>query len=310
MIYIPKVSVIVPNYNHSKYLEQRLESIFNQTFQDFEVILLDDCSTDNSRDIIEHYRNHPKVSQIIYNEINGGTSYKQWYKGIQYAIGELIWIAESDDWCDLRFLECLVPHFEDNQVSLAFCKSINVINNDEIKQTVILTNDFKKHNGNDFISSSMLTGNGIRNGSMAVFRREKFLQLQSQRWCEMKLAGDWLLWIELANNSTVVEIQDSLNFFRVYEGSASNRFTKKGLDLIEGLEVLKHALQIVKNDYSKFKLYTFWTKRYSLYRKYFDKGIAQKVVFEFLKFDFLMFILFGFRLTRNQIREIYHIVFK
>ena len=52
---MPQVSVIVPNYNHAPYLRQRLDSIFNQNFQDFEVIILDDCSTDNSKEIIEEY---------------------------------------------------------------------------------------------------------------------------------------------------------------------------------------------------------------------------------------------------------------
>ena len=49
----PKVSVVVPNYNHALYLQQRLDSIINQEFQDFEVIILDDASTDNSREIIQ-----------------------------------------------------------------------------------------------------------------------------------------------------------------------------------------------------------------------------------------------------------------
>lgn len=57
---MPTVSVIVPNYCHAPYLEQRIESILQQTFQDFELILLDDCSTDGSREILERYRNHPK----------------------------------------------------------------------------------------------------------------------------------------------------------------------------------------------------------------------------------------------------------
>ena len=63
---MPTVSVIVPNYCHAPYLEQRIESILQQTFQDFELILLDDCSTDGSREILERYRNHPKVSGIFY----------------------------------------------------------------------------------------------------------------------------------------------------------------------------------------------------------------------------------------------------
>ena len=49
---MPKVSVIIPNYNHARYLRQRLESVLGQTYQDFEVILLDDCSTDESQSIL------------------------------------------------------------------------------------------------------------------------------------------------------------------------------------------------------------------------------------------------------------------
>lgn len=77
---MPTVSVIVPNYCHAPYLEQRIESILQQTFQDFELILLDDCSTDGSREILERYRNHPKVSGIFYNERNSGSPFKQWKK--------------------------------------------------------------------------------------------------------------------------------------------------------------------------------------------------------------------------------------
>ena len=57
----PKVSVIVPNYNHSRYLNVRIDSILSQTFQDFELIILDDCSTDNSKEIIDAYSNDNHV---------------------------------------------------------------------------------------------------------------------------------------------------------------------------------------------------------------------------------------------------------
>ena len=68
----PLVSVVVPSYNHEKFLKERLDSILNQTFQDFELIILDDLSPDNSREIIETYRAHPKVSKIVYNEKTQG----------------------------------------------------------------------------------------------------------------------------------------------------------------------------------------------------------------------------------------------
>lgn len=102
---MPTVSVIVPNYCHAPYLEQRIESILQQTFQDFELILLDDCSTDGSREILERYRNHPKVSGIFYNERNSGSPFKQWEKGLSKATGDYVWIAESDDFSSPCFLE-------------------------------------------------------------------------------------------------------------------------------------------------------------------------------------------------------------
>ncbi len=100
-----EVSVILPNYNHGKYLDERIGSIINQTFQDFELIILDDHSTDNSKSIIEKYRSHPKISHIEYNAINSGSPFRQWNKGIEVSRGSLIWIAESDDSCKLNFLE-------------------------------------------------------------------------------------------------------------------------------------------------------------------------------------------------------------
>ncbi len=71
------VSVILPNYNHAAYLRQRIESILNQTYQDFELIILDDCSPDNSKDVIEEYRNNSHISHIVYNETNSGYTLKQ-----------------------------------------------------------------------------------------------------------------------------------------------------------------------------------------------------------------------------------------
>ena len=124
---MPKVSVIIPNFNHGIYLKQRINSVLNQTYQDFEVIILDDCSTDNSKEIIEQFRNHPKVTHIHYNEVNSGHAFYQWNKGVQLAKGELIWIAESDDYCDANLLETLVPLLQQNpDAALAYCKSVRV----------------------------------------------------------------------------------------------------------------------------------------------------------------------------------------
>ena len=69
------VSVIVPNYCHEPYLKERLDSILSQTYEDFELIILDDCSNDRSRDVIEQYSSNPHVSHIVYNEKNSGSTF-------------------------------------------------------------------------------------------------------------------------------------------------------------------------------------------------------------------------------------------
>ena len=103
---MPTVSVIVPNYNHARFLPQRIESILRQTYQDFELILLDDCSTDDSRAVLSQYASEPRV-RIQFNEVNSGSTFRQWNKGVRLARGKYVWIAESDDYADERLLERL-----------------------------------------------------------------------------------------------------------------------------------------------------------------------------------------------------------
>ena len=118
------VSVIVPNYNHAHYLDERIQSILSQTYQNFEILLLDDKSTDHSLEVINKYKHNPKVSHIIVNEENSGSPFVQWQKGLNLAKGDLIWIAESDDICDKSFLVNLIPHFEKEEVVMAFTRSL------------------------------------------------------------------------------------------------------------------------------------------------------------------------------------------
>ena len=120
-----KVSVIIPNYNHSTYLKQRIDSVLNQSYQDFEVILLDDVSKDDSVSVLETYKDNPKVSHVLVNETNSGSPFGMWQKGFDLAKGDFIWIAESDDWADRKFLETLIPKFENPKVVVSHCISNN-----------------------------------------------------------------------------------------------------------------------------------------------------------------------------------------
>src|SRR5258708_27654891 len=130
---MPAVSVIVPNYNHARFLRERIDSILDQSYKDFEVILLDDCSTDNSRDILTAYADDSRV-RIEFNAKNSGSTFRQWNKGVRLARGKYVWIAESDDYADPRLLERLVGVLEgDSAIAFAYCRSRAVTGDGQVK---------------------------------------------------------------------------------------------------------------------------------------------------------------------------------
>ncbi len=206
----PKVSIIVPNYNHAPFLKQRLDSIFNQTFQDFEVIILDDCSTDNSKEIIEQYRSNPKVSHVIYNEKNSGSPFKQWAKGFELARGEYIWIAESDDWAEQDFLKKLVLPLNNPSTYIAFSNS-TIVYPDKAEIDIKGIKSDEIYDGIDFIKNKMCSSNYILNASSVLFKK-KVLSKISTKYASFKSSGDWQFWIEICSLGDVFFTPQKLNF--------------------------------------------------------------------------------------------------
>lgn len=265
---MPKVSVIVPNYNHARFLNQRLQSIFNQTFQDFEVILLDDCSADNSLEVLDHYKNHPKVSQFVVNKKNSGSPFKQWEKGIELAKGEFIWIAESDDYCELQFLETLVPVLDtQGNIGIVFSNSNWIDSSGDIKDTLSIYQKsfFKK--GLTEIKEELIYRNTIQNVSSVLIRRS-ILEQSSTEYCKYRACGDWILYVEILNKSDLYFEEKRLNYFRWYHDNTSNKSESKGLWIIEGIDTLSMARKnIIFNYFEKDKITSFWSKRINKLRK-------------------------------------------
>jgi glycosyltransferase involved in cell wall biosynthesis len=229
---MPKTSIIVPNYNHASFLNQRIDSVLAQTYPNFEVIILDDYSTDNSRDIIETYKNQPKVSEIVYNESNSGSPFKQWAKGISLAKGEYIWIAESDDFAETKFLEtCLKTLEENNNLGLVYTDS-NIITEQKRTETFKTKKAEKYHHnkwdkaheikGLEELKHNLIKTCTINNVSSVVFRKEAIESVISEI-SDYKYAGDWLCYMLICTNYSIAYIPDSLNNYR----SHSNNLTKK-----------------------------------------------------------------------------------
>ena len=228
------VSVILPNYNHACFLEERIQSVLNQTYQNFELIILDDNSTDKSLDIINKYKDNAHISHIVVNEENCGSPFKQWNKGFQLAKGDLVWIAESDDSCSPYFLEKLVPLHVNNHAVITFCRSQRM---DE-KGRLLTTwhNEIQSDciwEGKVFIGNFLGRVNTITNASSAIFRRD-LLSIIPDEYQSFKGAGDWLFWLELSRHGKVVFCSEAMNYFRSHGNNTTTICYKEGTNYYEG----------------------------------------------------------------------------
>lgn len=249
---MPTVSVIIPNYNHARYLPKRIETVLGQTYQDFELILLDDCSTDGSRSILSQYASDHRV-RIEMNERNSGSTFKQWNKGVRLAKGKYIWIAESDDYADERLLETLIARLDrDSSVVLANCRSWRVLANgdraelldshladlDPVRWATDFTTD-----GREECARYLIFRNTVQSASSVVFRRDVYCEIggadEGLIYC-----GDWKMWAAMAlAGGKIVHVGEVLNFYRTHETTVTARANQRGLKPAETLSVVRWIVE-------------------------------------------------------------------
>ncbi len=262
---MPLVSVIVPSFNHAEFLEARINSILNQSFIDFELILLDDCSPDLSFEIIKRFENHPKVAKVIKNEINTGHPYWQWKKGFDLVDPETkyIWIAESDDLAHKDFLKSQVEILEnESEVGLVFCASNWIDNNDNIIEQPKHEAIYLRENGNELIKKEFVKGCFIYNGSAAVFRKSLLEKVDSNKISKFLYTSDWLFWVQIISDIVVVRIPNRYNLFRRHDKNTSFKSDKKGLQFLEGFQVVNYIIKKYKlNLTNRIKIYIFWAQK-------------------------------------------------
>ena len=225
---MPDISIIIPNYNHGYFLKQRIESVLNQTYKNFECIILDDASSDNSQQIILQYA--AQDSRISYNfsQVNSGSPFVQWNKGVQLAKNELIWIAESDDYCLPTFLEDLVQSHKNNtSICLSYCQS-NKVNIDGVIvgswsdqfnffDVSLFKNDFIIK-GEEFVNKFLIKKNVIPNASAVLFKKSAYQRIGGADE-NFKTNSDWLVWLKMSLIGDVAFLASHNNMFRFHSQS-------------------------------------------------------------------------------------------
>ena len=259
----PLVSVIVPNFNHARYLEQRLDSVFGQTYPNFEVIILDDSSTDNSLEIINRYKYNPHLSQIVVNKTNSGSVFKQWAKGLSLAKGEWIWIAESDDYCTNDFLDQLMNECRKHK-DVVVAHS-NYIMCDEEGNIISKSKDRKNrcYNGIHYIKKRLARFCDIHNASGAIFN-QSVLESVSKEYQTYQSTGDYQFWSEVAACGDVVHVHKNLTYWRQSLQSVTGTKLSKGITAKEDRRVYEYIQD--KYQLSFAERYMAYAKHIAYYR--------------------------------------------
>lgn len=272
----PLVSVIVPNYNHARYLDRRLQTVLNQTYPNFEVWILDDHSTDNSLEVIAKYKDNPLIAGIVVNEQNSGSPFKQWDKGISLATGDIIWIAESDDYCELNFLEELVKAMRESpDVVVAY--SSYVVFTDEGYSGKAKVRTTQYFNGIRFIRCKMAEGNAIMNASGVIFRKKAFERVKPD-YKSYKSAGDYLFWVEMLAQGDVAVVNKNLTYFRLASTSVTGTNLSKGVTAMEAKRVVDYIETTYKlTAWQKWKAYAHQARTASI-RQYDNEQIRTEVL--------------------------------
>ena len=263
---IPKVSVVVPNYNYAKHLPQRLSTILNQSMPVWEIIFLDDCSSDDSVAVArEFFRNCPIRYRIIENAENSGSVFAQWKKGVELAEGDVVWIAEADDWAAHNFVEVAVKAFEDEDVVVSYTQSQQAGEAGEVLCPHYLdyVADIDPERwrrlfvtaGEEELIRGLSVKNTLPNVSGVLFRRDAIARVLDERIDEIlkyRVAGDWCVYAFLAMAGKFAFDPHPLNYHRRHTTSVTiSRFTRAEWGEIRDMQARVQSMVDVPEPYKE-----------------------------------------------------------
>ncbi len=245
---LPRISVVVPNYNYARYLGERIDSVFKQTMPVYELIVLDDGSTDRSLQVLsEIAANAPMPVRIVPAQANSGSVFRQWLKGAELARGDYLWIAEADDLAAPDFLATVMPAFADASVAMSYCQSCQI---DETG--AMLADDYLAYTDSidrerwrsrftasleDELRNGLSVKNTVPNVSAVVFRRERIretLREHIDRIASFRVAGDWYAYIKLLERGKIA-----------FAPKASNRHRRHRQSVTLGGDGIPHLREVI-----------------------------------------------------------------
>jgi glycosyltransferase involved in cell wall biosynthesis len=224
----PLVSVVIPNYNCGRFLVEALDSVFAQTYPAVEIIVVDDGSTDESRDVLRRYAGRVRVVE----EANQGVSAARNY-GIRESRGELVAFLDADDLWHPEKLAKQVPLFDNPAVGLVHC-AVQYVD----EQNRPLGTNFTGRRGRVLRPIALLQGTVVlAGGSTAVVRRACFDEV-GMFDAGLSTAADWDMWRRIACVYEIDVVREPLMRYRLRPGSMHRDVDVFAHDMLRGFERL------------------------------------------------------------------------
>lgn len=238
---MPRVSIVLPNYNYAQYLEERVRSLLYQSYADFELVIVDDASTDESTEVLASF-DDPRI-RLHLRSSNSGKVYATWNEALAHCNGEYVLFAGADDVAEARMLERLLRPLEaDPTLGFSHCRLILIDAAGHIIGTEItlppsasfilgsLRNGYVAPARVDW--QRLLVTNFVWNASAVLLRRTAVEEVGGFD-DDLLIAADWLLYLEIARRYGVAYVGEPLNAFRKLEKSVSTRM--QGARLVDEL---------------------------------------------------------------------------
>lgn len=211
----PTVSVIIPSYNHASYISEAINSVLAQTFTDFELIIVDDCSPDNSVELIKRY-NDPRI-RLFVNESNQGAVYTT-NLAIKKAIGKYIALLNSDDLWEKHKLELQVNFLEANRdVDAVFANAKFINENHKVlsKSEYFWADVFTKDNRTsaEWLRYFFFNFNCLCHPSILIKR--EIYQDTNLYDPSLRQLPDFKMWVHLLKKIKIYVFTEALVIFRV-----------------------------------------------------------------------------------------------
>lgn len=229
------ITIVVPIYNVEKYLERCVDSIIKQSYENLEIILVDDGSTDDSGIMCDEYRRKDSRISVIHKE-NGGLSDAR-NVGLERANGKYIAFIDSDDYIDREFVRTLYKLCIDNNANIAQCSFKKVYDNDDKKDRFTKSKiEIVNHSGRDAVME--IFGKDYVEYTVAWNKLYETKLFNNIRYPKGKLHEDEATTYKLLYKADVVAVtNEELYYYYIRENSITNKkYTLKRLDYIEELE--------------------------------------------------------------------------